>query len=206
MISVLVLDYGGVLSLPQCDRQMASMARRLGAPLEEFRRAYAEHRGAYDTGLEVEEYWRRVLASMSREHLASPALLAQLVEDDIASWGYFREEVWDIARRFRASGGRTALLTNNIPPLMARLRSLGRLQSHFDVVVASCEVGVCKPDPVIFRRCLEALAVPAAEALFVDDHPPNIAEANRAGMQTLLFDGENAIPTLRRMLAIEASS
>jgi putative hydrolase of the HAD superfamily len=202
MISALVLDYGGVLSFPQCDREVASMARRLGAPFEEFRRAYDEHRAAYDAGLEVEEYWRRVLARMSRAHLASPALLAELVEDDIASWGYFREEVWDIARRFRASGGRTVLLTNNIPPLMARLRSLGRLESHFDVVLASCELGVCKPDPTIFRMCVEALNVPATETLFVDDHPPNIAEGNRAGMQTLLFDGENAIPALRRMLAI----
>ena len=179
------------------------MARRLGAPLEEFRRAYDEHRGAYDRGLEVEEYWRRVLTSLSLMRLASPALLAELVVDDIASWGYFREEVWDIARRFRVSGGRTALLTNNIPPLMARLRSLGRLESHFDIVLASCELGVTKPDPAIFRTCLEALDVPAARVLFVDDYPPNIAEASRAGMQTLLFDGENAIRTLRRRLALD---
>jgi putative hydrolase of the HAD superfamily len=201
MISALVLDYGGVLSLPQREGEVATMARRLGAPLEEFWRAYLEHRGAYDAGLDVEEYWRRVLTSLSLVHLASPALLAELVEDDIASWGYFREEVWDIARRFRASGGRTALLTNNIPPLMAKLRSLGRLESHFDVVLASCELGVCKPDPAIFRTCLEVLGIPAASVLFVDDHPPNIAEASRAGMQTLLFDGENAIRTLRMFLA-----
>jgi len=206
MISALVLDYGGVLSLPQREGEVATMARRLGAPLEEFWGAYLQHRGAYDGGLDVEEYWRRVLTSMSRTHLSSPALLAELVEDDIASWSYFREEVWDIARRFRASGGRTALLTNNIPPLMARLRSLGRLESHFDVVLASCELGVCKPDPAIFRTCLEALHVPAASVLFVDDHPPNIAEASRAGMQTLLFDGENALRTLRRQLAIDTSS
>jgi len=70
MISALVLDYGGVLSLPQRDAEVASMARRLGAPLEEFWRAYLEHRGAYDGGVEVEEYWRRVLTSLSLVHLA----------------------------------------------------------------------------------------------------------------------------------------
>lgn len=52
----------------------------------------------------MEEYWRRVLASSRCAHLASAAPLAELVEDDIASWGYLREEVWEIARRFRASG------------------------------------------------------------------------------------------------------
>ena len=176
------------------------MARRLDVPFEAFRRAYDEHRDAYDSGLDVATYWRRVLAGVSRDDRATDDMLAHLVEDDIASWGYFREEVWDLALRFRSQGGRTALLTNNIPPLMARLRALGRLETHFDVVLASCELGFCKPDPRIFRACLESLGTAAAETLFVDDHPPNVAEAARQGMQTLLFQTDEAVEQLRRLL------
>jgi putative hydrolase of the HAD superfamily len=198
-IRALVLDYGGVLSLPQRDNEVATMARRLGVAVDEFRRAYAEHRDDYDAGLAVDEYWRRVLASVSRSEFAATT---DLVEDDIASWAYFREDVWDLARRFRASGARTALLTNNVPPLMARLRATGRLDAHFDVVIASCELGVCKPDPRIFRACLEAVALPASETLFVDDHPPNVAEARRQGMQALLFEGDESIEVLRETLGL----
>src|SRR5438034_7264138 len=152
-LRALVLDYGGVLSLPQSRDEIAAMARRLDAPFDEFWRSYREHREAYDGGLTVEEYWRRVLSGVARDDRSSPELVARLVEDDVASWGYFREDTWDAARLFRASGGRTALLTNNVPPMMQKLRASGRLEPHFDVVLASCEIGLSKPEPALFRMC-----------------------------------------------------
>jgi putative hydrolase of the HAD superfamily len=199
-IRALVLDYGGVLSLPQRDGEVASMARRLDVPVDEFRRAYMDHRDDYDAGLGVEAYWRRVLASVSRSDFDA---IADLIEDDIASWSYQREEVWDAARRFRAAGGRTAMLTNNVPPMMARLRATGRLETHFDVVLASCDLGFCKPDPRIFRACLDAIAVPASEALFVDDYVANVEAARREGMQALLFEGDETVATLRDALGFD---
>jgi putative hydrolase of the HAD superfamily len=203
-IRALVLDYGGVLSLPQRDNEMARMARRIGVPLDEFRRAYREHRDDYDAGLAADEYWRRVLSRVSPSERLTPSMLAALVEDDIASWGYPCEEMWDISLAFRSSGGRTALLTNNVSPFMAHLRGLGRLETHFDVILASCELGVCKPDPRIFRACLQAIAVPPDETLFVDDHPPNVDEARRQGLQTLLFEGDRSVEALRDTLALRA--
>jgi putative hydrolase of the HAD superfamily len=196
-IRALVLDYGGVLSLPQRDGEVASMARRLGVDVDEFRLAYHAHRDDYDAGLGVDAYWRRVLASLSRRDFTA---IADLIEDDIASWAYQREEVWDLARRFRASGARTAMLTNNVPPMMTRLRALGRLETHFDVVLASCDLGFCKPDPRIFRACLDAIAVPASEALFVDDSVLNVEAARRHGMQALLFEDDATVETLRNAL------
>ncbi len=201
-IRALALDYGGVLSLPQRENEVARMAARIGAPLAEFRRAYREHREDYDAGLAADEYWRRVLSRLAMSDLFTPSLLAALVDDDIASWGYSHEPVWDIARRFRSSGGRTALLTNNVVPFMAHLRRQGRLETHFDVILASCELGVCKPDPRIFRTCIQALAMPTSDILFVDDHPPNVDEANRQGLQTLLFEGDRSVEVLREMLAL----
>jgi putative hydrolase of the HAD superfamily len=199
MISALVLDYGGVLSLPQRDSEVASMARRLGVLPDQFRRAYDMHRLDYDGGLPVDEYWRRVLADLTRSDFAA---IEELIEGDIASWAYFREEMWDIARRFRSNGGTTALLTNNAPPMMTRLRSLGRLDAYFDVVIASCDLRVCKPDPRIFRACLEAVAVPAPEVLFVDDLAPNVTEARRQGMRTVLFRGDESVDAVRATLAL----
>jgi putative hydrolase of the HAD superfamily len=128
--------------------------------------------------------------------------LQALVEEDAMSWSKMQPEVWDLAARFRASGGRTALLTNNVPPLMRRLREGGRLASHFDVVIASCEIGVCKPDPKIFRTCLDAISVEPRDALFVDDHPPNVAAADALGMRTLLFQGDGSIERLRSLLEV----
>jgi putative hydrolase of the HAD superfamily len=200
MARALVLDYGGVLSLPQRDSEVASMARLLGVLPDQFQRAYDMHRTHFDGGLAVNEYWRRVLADLERPDFAA---IEDLIEGDIASWAYFREPVWGLAREFRARGGRTALLTNNVPPLLARLRALARLDD-FDAVIASCELGFCKPDPRIFRVCLDAIGVPPEEVLFVDDLPRNVAEARRQGMQTLLFEGDDSVSALREALGLDA--
>jgi putative hydrolase of the HAD superfamily len=197
----LILDYGGVLSLPQSRERVASMAKRLEIPVDQFERAYHEHRDRYDAGLYTPEtYWTRVLAGLGRQHLGASPLIATLIEEDIASWGQLRDEVWAMARSFRSQGGRTAILSNNVPPLMAWLRGLGRLTSHFDVVMASCELGCCKPDPRIYRACLEALDVRPPEALLVDDSPENTQAANELGIATFLFAGDDAIERLLWML------
>src|SRR5262245_14751394 len=197
------MDYGGVLSMPQAIDEVRSMAASVGVSAHDFARAYTERRDDLDSGaIDVDEYWKRVLSRLSRDHLASPSLVRALVEGDLASWFKLRDETWDIAARFRDRGGRTALLTNNIVPMMARLRATGRLATHFDVVIASCELGVCKPEPAIFRACLEALGVDASDALFVDDHRPNVTAAEALGMQTLLFEGNASVAFLRELVGL----
>jgi putative hydrolase of the HAD superfamily len=201
IVRALILDYGGVLSMPQDKDEVRSMAARVGVSAHDFARAYMQEREGLDSGaIGVDEYWKRVLSRLSREDMASPSLVGALVEGDLDSWFKLRDETWDIAARLRGRGGRTALLTNNTVPMMARLRATGRLTTHFDVVIASCEFGVCKPAPAIFRACLEALGVDAPEVLFVDDHSPNVVAAEALGMQTLLFEGSASVARLDELV------
>ncbi|HEX5709137.1 MAG TPA: HAD family phosphatase [Pyrinomonadaceae bacterium] len=69
------------------------------------------------------------------------------------------------------------------------------LRGVFDVVVAAEDVTACKPDPGCYNSALELLnrkrgeahIVPLqpAECLVVEDAPPGIESARRAGMRTL---------------------
>jgi HAD superfamily hydrolase (TIGR01509 family) len=63
-------------------------------------------------------------------------------------------------------------------------------------VVVSCEVGVAKPDPLIFQMCLTRLGVEPSRALFVDDRIENIEGAARLGLRTFHFIGADAVPRL----------
>ena len=72
---------------------------------------------------------------------------------------------------------------------MARVRADRALEASFDAVVISCEVGLTKPGPPIFRLCLERLGLSAGAVLFVDDRADNIEGAARVGLRTLHFDG-----------------
>jgi putative hydrolase of the HAD superfamily len=62
------------------------------------------------------------------------------------------------------------------------------LRDCFDVVIDSALVGVEKPDPAIFRAALEALGVPAAQALYVGDlYEIDVVGATAAGVPAVLL-------------------
>jgi HAD superfamily hydrolase (TIGR01509 family) len=58
------------------------------------------------------------------------------------------------------------------------------LESLFDVVVLSSEVGMVKPHPEIYELVAERLGVASGECIMIDDLPTNTAGAEAAGMQS----------------------
>lgn len=197
-IDALILDYGEVLTLPQPAELVAAMAAELGASPGAFREAYWAHRLPYDLGLPARAYWERVMTALGGP--VSADAIDRLIDRDVASWTVFREEVWALARGFRAGGGRTAILSNGNPEIIGAVRARRPLAPYFDAVVVSCEVGLAKPDPRIFALCLERLGVPAAQALFVDDRAANVEGAARSGMRSLHFEGDAAVRRLRELV------
>lgn len=57
----------------------------------------------------------------------------------------------------------------------------------FDHIILSSDVGVVKPDPIIFQIMVERLGLLASECVMVDDMLINIDGASRAGMQGIVF-------------------
>ena len=196
----LILDFGEVLTRSQPRAALERMATLVRLPFDELISRYWRHRADYDGGLTGEEYWRRVLDGCGP---ASAEVIADLIDADFQSWSDYRLEVWDIAAAFRARGGRTAMLSNGVVEIVGRLRSERRLERWFDVVVASCEVGRCKPDPEIYRICLERLGLAADATLFVDDRMENLQAARDLGLHTQHFLGDSSVSDLRRALALD---
>jgi 2-haloacid dehalogenase len=60
--------------------------------------------------------------------------------------------------------------------------------NRFRHIVVSGEVGVVKPDPRIFDILLRWMAVPAHDALFIDDMAANVEAAKRLGFRTAQFE------------------
>ena len=120
---------------------------------------------------------------------------------DVDSWTDYREEVWTLARDFKARGGRTGFLSNGIPEVVARLRAERALDARFDVVVVSSELGISKPDPRIFHVCLDRLGVAPGDALFVDDKAANVEAAARVGLRVFHFTGADAVERLRAVIS-----
>jgi epoxide hydrolase-like predicted phosphatase len=73
----------------------------------------------------------------------------------------------------------------------------------FDGVVISGEVGVRKPEPRIYELGAEAIGLPPADCVFVDDLPGNLKPARELGMATVHHtSAEDTIPQLERLLGV----
>ncbi|MCB1016160.1 MAG: HAD family phosphatase [Acidimicrobiales bacterium] len=110
-------------------------------------------------------------------------------------------------RALRAAGLRTALITNNIREAGDQWRAKVPLDELFDVVIDSSAVGLRKPNPAIFRLALEQLGgVDPARAVFLDDHPGNVAGAEAVGIRALLVDDvDEAIADLDALLGTQTA-
>ncbi|ADV67502.1 HAD family hydrolase [Deinococcus maricopensis] len=101
--------------------------------------------------------------------------------------------VREVLEALRAQGVKIGVLSNTLPSVAASLETLG-VRDLVDVPLATCLLGVHKPEAQAFTLSADALGVPPAEILFVDDLPENIEGARAAGLRAQLIDltGERA--------------
>ncbi len=127
-------------------------------PGADFEKVFAERLSTHDgTPVQADGLLGRLFAGMRTD----PAMFA-LIND------------------LRTAGIQVGLLSNswgNTYP--------DSLLEAFDAVVISGEVGLRKPDPVIYRLVLDQLAVPARRCVFVDDVPVNVTAAKELGMHAI---------------------
>ncbi|GGR83907.1 HAD family hydrolase [Deinococcus sedimenti] len=111
----------------------------------------------------------------------------------------------DVISALRARGLKVGVLSNTLPSIDRTLRAVG-LDDLVDAAVASCSVGVHKPDAGAYWHAAEALGVPPTGVLFVDDKIENVEAARALGMHALLIDlqGEHpdAIHDLAQVLGV----
>ena len=105
----------------------------------------------------------------------------------------------------KAAGYRLYVLSNMSREFIDFLRRFP-VYGLFDGEVVSCEEGVVKPEPEIYRRLLGRYGLDPAQTLFIDDRPANIAAAAALGIRGQLFDHSAPAATcdlLRRSLLPE---
>ncbi|MEY4748182.1 MAG: hypothetical protein RIQ60_396 [Pseudomonadota bacterium] len=105
-----------------------------------------------------------------------------------------------LLRRLHAAGLPLYYLSNMPAPFADHLERSHDFMACFRAGVFSSRVGLCKPEPAIFDLALRQFKLGPGEAVFLDDHPPNIEAAGAAGLPGVLFrDAAQAAAELRVM-------
>lgn len=98
----------------------------------------------------------------------------------------------------------TALLSNAWTGARKVLTKSKPCIDAFHISVFSCEVGLMKPDPEIYRYILRLSGANPEEAIFVDDALENIESANKLGIHGIQFkNAAQAIQDVNALLKAE---
>jgi putative hydrolase of the HAD superfamily len=97
-------------------------------------------------------------------------------------------------------------LTEGQPAVDDYFRYKGlQVGDFFEKIFLSCELGVEKPNPEIFKKVVEGIACPPDDILFFDDSEVNCEAARKYGLQAVLAPANSAwLPTAEALLSDEA--
>jgi putative hydrolase of the HAD superfamily len=197
---VLVLGIDGVVSLAQAgsaEPWYATLKQDLGLDYEEIERDF--FRGDFMSVLQG-----RLDLYVALHGYLEPRGLADRMEEFVAYW-FEKDAVIDrtvLAEADawrRRTGGRCFAASNQEHYRAAYLRDNAGLGAHFDEIIYSAALGVCKPDRVFYTTAQARMGVTAGQSiLFVDDRAANVDGARMAGWRAMLYRGPS---TLNQALA-----
>lgn len=203
-IKAVLFDRDDTLSLTNRDvyRQAAAwVARRYGLDPKVAANAmiaqWTETANAWQhlRTLEDEARFWRDYAEKLAARLGVPT---EHAEDLLSEWPYERfmtpvPNVRGVLSELRARGLKIGVLSNTLPNVDVTLKAIG-VDDLVDVAIASCTLGVHKPDPYAFLVSADRLGVRPSEVLFVDDKLENVEAARGVGMTALLIDHARSEP------------
>lgn len=193
--TVLVLDLDGVVV--RGPPWHAELQRDLGLDYGEIQRdffatSWAEVvRGRLDLFVALNDYF----GQKGRSDLIEPFINYWFENDSAID----RALLDDVAAWRQRTGGKVFAASNQEHHRVRWLSENAGLAGHFDEIIYSAALGVCKPDRVFFTNAQARMGVQNARAiLFVDDTAANVDGARVAGWRGVLYRGRQS---LARVLA-----
>lgn len=194
---VLVLDIDGVVSLAQP-----------GSPAPWYATLKQDWGIGHDEELAPEFFLKPGFLEVLRGRLDLYAALHDYFEtkgladrlDEFVAYWFEKDAVIDRSVLAQAdawrkrTGGRVFAATNQEHHRIAFLRDRMGLDAHFDEIVYSAALGVCKPDRVFYTAAQARMGVTVAQSiLFVDDKASNVDGARMAGWRAMLYRGPESL-------------
>lgn len=179
-LKVLFLDVGGVLLTNGWGHESrAAAAKQFNLEYEEINRLHEFIFNVYEIGnLTLEEYLDTVIFNQARE----------FTKEDFKSFMYAQSEElpgmlqWIIQWKNLGCGFRIISINNEPKELNDYRIKKFKLHRCFDAFISSCEVGIRKPDPRIFKLAMGVALAAPEQCYYFDDRPMLVEAASRLGI------------------------
>jgi epoxide hydrolase-like predicted phosphatase len=161
------------------------IASRINVPVEVLEKEVYRHWDLLNLGtIDDKGFWSRLAKGLG---IKLPEESANWLEERISTDLYVNKDVEAIARSIKRAGYKTALLSNTEKTSIAYGIRNGWTK-YFDEIIASCDLGLMKPDERIFNIATERIGEMAEECVFIENQPRHIEAAKRLGWNVILFD------------------
>lgn len=185
-----VFDFGGVMTgEPNRESVVHYIREALQLTESEFEKANKEKRIATKGGATDEEFWH---AYSKAKEIRLPDNFSEEFKAVMKEAIGVNPKMYDLVNELKTRKIPVAMLSNIDERLGKLVRSFN-LYDPFSPCLLSFEIGVEKPDPKAFEILLSRLGLPAAEVVYIDDLPENIAAAGSAGLDAILFESAEQI-------------
>ena len=184
MIKTIIFDFGNVIGFFSHRLASGRLAYYAGVPAETM------HRFLFGGGIEDDIDAGKIsvaeLLSKVREKF-SLRCTDEFLELALADMFWPNREVCDLIPRLKSR--HRLLLGSNTNELHTRRfkKQFAETLSHFDGLVLSYEIQICKPEARFFEHCQRLTQAEPGECLFIDDMPANIAGAQAFGWNGILY-------------------
>ena len=201
IIEAVIFDFGGVLVRTEDRKPRTDLADRLGMTYDELNALIFDSQSAIQAmkgEITAKEHWDVVQNSLglSEEEINQ-------VRSDFWAGDNLDEDLVDFLRDLRPKY-KTVLLSNAWDDLRQMIEDVWQIDDAFDQLIISAEIGLVKPDLVIYQWMLAELGLEPSHAVFVDDFLHNVEGAQAAGLQAIHFRSpDQALGELQTLLEIE---
>ena len=193
----LILDFGGVISRTLFETHDLS-EKALGLPTGSltWQGPFAPEADPLWRAMQADEiserdYWKSRTAEVAKlvgqnwSEMSDFVRAARGADPDAVIRPEFRTTI----AACKAAGVRLAILSNELDLFYgADFREKLPFLKDFEVIVDATYTGILKPDTRAYELVLQALGLPAADCVFVDDQLRNIKGAEALGLPSVHFD------------------
>lgn len=205
MVSACLVDVYGTLLTCDFDTHNRVLSGLAGISQDTWRKAIGRTHPADGVG-QITRHEMFEIALRSCGLKPSEELLRTLIDTNLElmlGTGRLYDDALPFLEQLRSRGIATAIVSNCGEQTRPLLASLGIL-ALCDTTVLSCEVGLIKPSPRIYRLALNELNAKAADAVFVDDQVTFCIGAEMTGVRgvPIVRDGDLPPGAVRSLLDV----
>ncbi|MBU1129680.1 MAG: HAD-IA family hydrolase [Nanoarchaeota archaeon] len=189
----IIFDIGGVLELGEQSRKINGcyhtkgvheyVASKLGISLDQY---FDSIDTVYSESME-NKISKQLLLKVLSQNLKKPQKeIEKLFHKAYRKKFKRNKKLYKFAFSLKKKGYKIGILSDQWH-LSADVFAPKKPMKKFNAVVISCDVGLRKPHPKIYKLVLKKLKTKPSEAIFIDNQKWNIEPAKKLGIHTILY-------------------